>query len=119
MIRLLDSCIRTLASHGMRKLFTDAVKGGDQGFKELGTWHRIQAFWAPAENMARVSKMGGIQRSLARYLTQSEAGVTVLFIPWSRSYMHIAAQSSACWRIALGMGRRIYVLVPDRPCDVQ
>jgi hypothetical protein len=56
--------------------------------------------------------MGGIQRSLARYLTQSEAGVTVLFIPWSRSYMHIAAQSSECRRIALGMGRRIYVLVP-------
>lgn len=38
MIRLLDSCIRTLASYGMRNLFIDAVKWGDQGFQELGTW---------------------------------------------------------------------------------
>ncbi|KAK0652260.1 hypothetical protein B0T16DRAFT_99246 [Cercophora newfieldiana] len=37
MIRLLDSCIRTLASYGMRNMFIDAVKWGDQGFQELGT----------------------------------------------------------------------------------
>jgi len=36
MIRLLDSCIRTLAGHGMRKLYVDAIRGGDQGFQELG-----------------------------------------------------------------------------------
>lgn len=38
MIRMLDSCIRMLATNGMRKLFIDAVKGGDQGFLGLGKW---------------------------------------------------------------------------------
>jgi len=38
MIRLLDSCIRILANEGMRNLFIDAVKWGDQGFQELGKW---------------------------------------------------------------------------------
>jgi len=41
MIRLLDSCIRILASYGMRNLFIDAVKWGDQGFQELGTYFTI------------------------------------------------------------------------------
>jgi hypothetical protein len=41
MIRLLDSCIRTLASYGMRNLFIDAVKWGDQGFQELGTLYNF------------------------------------------------------------------------------
>ncbi|KAK4451881.1 hypothetical protein QBC34DRAFT_447338 [Podospora aff. communis PSN243] len=47
MIRLLDSCIRTLASYGMRSLFIDAVKGGDQGFKELGfqKWAAYREVW--------------------------------------------------------------------------
>lgn len=36
MIRLLDSCIRILSEQGMRKLFIDAVKGGDEGFQSMG-----------------------------------------------------------------------------------
>jgi hypothetical protein len=36
MIRLLDKCIRILASQGKRKLFIDAVKGGDEGFQSMG-----------------------------------------------------------------------------------
>ncbi len=36
MIRLLDSCIRVLSEQGMRKLFIDAVKGGDEGFQSMG-----------------------------------------------------------------------------------
>jgi hypothetical protein len=78
MIRLLDSCIRTLADHGMRNLFIDAVKWGDQGFQELGTWHCIQAYWAAAKPMVRLPEMGCIQRGLARYLTQSEVGAALV-----------------------------------------
>ena len=47
MIRLLDSCIRILAAQGMRKLFVDAIKGGDQGFQELGE----QAFSCPRQHL--------------------------------------------------------------------
>ena len=36
MIRLLDSCIRILEGQGMRGMFIDAVKGGDEGFKSMG-----------------------------------------------------------------------------------
>lgn len=36
MIRLLDSCIRLLASQGMNKLLIDAVTGGDEGFQSMG-----------------------------------------------------------------------------------
>lgn len=35
-IRLFDSCIRLLANQGVKQLFVDAVRGGDQGFPELG-----------------------------------------------------------------------------------
>ena len=41
-IRLFDSCIRLLASQGVRQLFVDAVRGGDQGFPELGEWESVQ-----------------------------------------------------------------------------
>jgi hypothetical protein len=40
MIRLLDSCIRTLAEQGMNKLLIDAVKGGDEGFQSMGECYR-------------------------------------------------------------------------------
>lgn len=36
MIRLLDTCIGALARQGVRKLFVDAVKGGDEGFRSMG-----------------------------------------------------------------------------------
>lgn len=36
MIRLLDSSIRMLSEQGMRKMFIDAVKGGDEGFQSMG-----------------------------------------------------------------------------------
>ncbi|KAK1760497.1 hypothetical protein QBC47DRAFT_419271 [Echria macrotheca] len=47
MIRLLDSCIGLLAKHGMRKLFVDAMRGGDQGFQELGfqKWAAYREIW--------------------------------------------------------------------------
>ncbi|KAK5654857.1 hypothetical protein OQA88_6893 [Cercophora sp. LCS_1] len=47
MIRMLDSCIRALATNGMRKLFIDAMKGGDQGFQELGfqKWAAYREVW--------------------------------------------------------------------------
>ncbi|KAK3326278.1 hypothetical protein B0H66DRAFT_472711 [Apodospora peruviana] len=47
MIRLLDSCIRLLSEQGMRKLFIDAVKGGDEGFQALGfqKWARYREVW--------------------------------------------------------------------------
>jgi len=36
MIRLLDSSIRILSEHGMKGMFIDAVKGGDEGFLSMG-----------------------------------------------------------------------------------
>lgn len=38
MIRLLDSSIRALSEHGMKRMFIDAVKGGDEGFQSMGTF---------------------------------------------------------------------------------
>ncbi|KAH8881536.1 hypothetical protein GQ53DRAFT_667793 [Thozetella sp. PMI_491] len=50
MIRLLDSCIRILAEQGMRKLFIDAVKGGDEGFQSMGfqKWAQYREVWQEA-----------------------------------------------------------------------
>jgi len=47
MIRLLDSCIRNLINYGMRNLFIDAVKWGDQGLQELGfqKWAAYRDVW--------------------------------------------------------------------------
>lgn len=36
MIRLLDTCVKLLAEQGMRQLFIDGMKGGDDGFQSLG-----------------------------------------------------------------------------------
>ncbi len=36
MIRLLDRCIRVLSEQGMKKMFIDAIKGGDDGFQSMG-----------------------------------------------------------------------------------
>jgi len=36
MIRLLDACVRALREQGMRKMFLDAVKGGQEGFQSIG-----------------------------------------------------------------------------------
>jgi len=35
-IRLLHACIKSLAQRGMKALFFDAVKGGDEGLQSLG-----------------------------------------------------------------------------------
>ncbi|KAM7186938.1 hypothetical protein V8F33_011545 [Rhypophila sp. PSN 637] len=47
MIRLLDSCIRLLLEHGMRRMFIDAVKGGEEGFQSMGfrKWERYREVW--------------------------------------------------------------------------
>lgn len=36
MIRLLGTCIEQLGSYGMQEVFLDGIKGGDQGFEDLG-----------------------------------------------------------------------------------
>ncbi|KAK0636244.1 hypothetical protein B0T17DRAFT_480851 [Bombardia bombarda] len=47
MIRLLDSCIRLLTEHGMKSMFIDAIKGGDEGFQSMGfqKWARYREVW--------------------------------------------------------------------------
>jgi len=36
MVRLLFSCARFLSEQGMRRMFVDGVKGGEEGFQVLG-----------------------------------------------------------------------------------
>ena len=36
MLRLLDSCVRKFAQQGLKKMFIDAMKGGDEGFQSMG-----------------------------------------------------------------------------------
>ncbi|KAK4104939.1 hypothetical protein N658DRAFT_195065 [Parathielavia hyrcaniae] len=47
LIRLLDNCIRLFREQGMTKLFTDAAKGGDEGFQSMGfqNWARYRDAW--------------------------------------------------------------------------
>ncbi|KAI3551128.1 acetyltransferase [Colletotrichum abscissum] len=47
MIRLLDMCVKLLAEQGMRQLFIDGMKGGDDGFQSLGfrQWARYKEVW--------------------------------------------------------------------------
>ncbi|KAK0727203.1 hypothetical protein B0T26DRAFT_639157 [Lasiosphaeria miniovina] len=47
MIRLLDRCIRVLSEQGMKKMFIDAIKGGDEGFQSMGfqKWARYREVW--------------------------------------------------------------------------
>lgn len=36
MIRLLDACITVLREQGMKRIYLDAIKGGDEGFQSMG-----------------------------------------------------------------------------------
>lgn len=36
MLRLLDSCVHRFAQQGLKKMFIDAMKGGDEGFQSMG-----------------------------------------------------------------------------------
>lgn len=36
MFRLLNTCIRSLDVHGMRRVFLDGMKGGQEGFQSTG-----------------------------------------------------------------------------------
>ncbi|KAI1331955.1 hypothetical protein F5Y16DRAFT_210105 [Xylariaceae sp. FL0255] len=36
MIRLLDACITVLKDQGMKRIYLDAIKGGDEGFQSMG-----------------------------------------------------------------------------------
>lgn len=47
MIRLLDTCIRLLQDQGMRHVFLDGIKGGDEGFQAMGfqKWARYRDVW--------------------------------------------------------------------------
>ncbi|KAF4780076.1 acetyltransferase [Colletotrichum scovillei] len=44
MIRLLDTCVKLLAEQGMRQLFIDGMKGGDDGFQSLDPWSQVPSF---------------------------------------------------------------------------
>lgn len=37
MVRLLDACVQALQYQGMNKMYIDAVKGGESGFRSIGT----------------------------------------------------------------------------------
>ncbi|GAP87625.1 putative glycoside hydrolase family 3 [Rosellinia necatrix] len=47
MIRLLDACIAVLRDHGMRRVYLDAIKGGDEGFQSMGfqKWATYSEVW--------------------------------------------------------------------------
>ncbi|KAF3021519.1 hypothetical protein E8E14_012171 [Neopestalotiopsis sp. 37M] len=49
MIRLLGTCIEQLDSYGMQEVFLDGMRGGDQGFEDLGfrKWATYQEAWKP------------------------------------------------------------------------
>ncbi|KAM0813523.1 hypothetical protein AB5N19_13517 [Seiridium cardinale] len=49
MIRLLGTCIELLQSYGMQEVFLDGVRGGDQGFQDLGfrKWALYRDVWEP------------------------------------------------------------------------
>lgn len=36
MFRLLNTCIRSLDVHGLRRVFLDGMKGGREGFQSIG-----------------------------------------------------------------------------------
>ncbi|KAK1775783.1 hypothetical protein QBC45DRAFT_233789 [Copromyces sp. CBS 386.78] len=36
MLRLLDSCVHRFAKQGLKKMFIDAMRGGDEGFQSMG-----------------------------------------------------------------------------------
>ncbi|KAB5575719.1 hypothetical protein GE09DRAFT_601907 [Coniochaeta sp. 2T2.1] len=50
MVRLLDACVRLLSEQGMRRLFVDAIRGGDVGFQSTGfqKWARYKDIWRKA-----------------------------------------------------------------------
>ncbi|ROT43226.1 hypothetical protein SODALDRAFT_34033 [Sodiomyces alkalinus F11] len=47
MVRLLDTCIKLLSHKGMKRMFLDGVRGGDEGFQSLGfrRWSRYKESW--------------------------------------------------------------------------
>ncbi|ORY71131.1 beta-n-acetyltransferase [Pseudomassariella vexata] len=47
MIRLLDACISSLRNRGMHRVFLDRVRGGSEGFQQLGfqKWARYHDVW--------------------------------------------------------------------------
>ncbi|KAH8663964.1 hypothetical protein BX600DRAFT_381227 [Xylariales sp. PMI_506] len=49
MIRLLDTCIQMLRDRGMQHALLDGVRGGDEGFQNLGfhKWARYREVWLP------------------------------------------------------------------------
>ncbi|KAK3351712.1 hypothetical protein B0H65DRAFT_421032 [Neurospora tetraspora] len=47
MLRLLDSCVHRFAQQGLKKMFIDAMKGGEEGFQSMGfqKWARYREVW--------------------------------------------------------------------------
>ncbi|KAK3399072.1 hypothetical protein B0T20DRAFT_190440 [Sordaria brevicollis] len=47
MLRLLDSCVHKFSDLGLKKMFIDAMKGGDEGFQSMGfqKWARYREVW--------------------------------------------------------------------------
>jgi hypothetical protein len=57
MIRLLDTCIRVLKDAETNRLFIDGIKGGDDGFSELGfrKWARYIEVWRECRDSGAVT----------------------------------------------------------------
>jgi hypothetical protein len=57
MIRLLDTCIRVLKDAETNRLFIDGIKGGDDGFSELGfqKWARYIEIWRECRDSGAVT----------------------------------------------------------------
>ncbi|KAL2760484.1 hypothetical protein ACRALDRAFT_2024454 [Sodiomyces alcalophilus JCM 7366] len=47
MVRLLDTCVKLLSHKGMKRMFLDGMRGGDEGFQSLGfqRWSRYRDSW--------------------------------------------------------------------------
>lgn len=50
MVRLLDACVQTLSTQGKRRMYIDAVKGGESGFQAMGSYQSLPLFSFPTEN---------------------------------------------------------------------
>lgn len=50
MVRLLDACVQTLSTQGKRRMYIDAVKGGESVFQAMGSYQSLPVFPFPTEN---------------------------------------------------------------------
>lgn len=74
MVRLLDACVQVLRQQGMRKMYIDAVKGGEAGFQSIGMWNDrlLSLFIVSGRTLTsgRLPEMGDVQRCLEKFVTR-------------------------------------------------